>query len=331
MSSNFIITGDLHYRLQNPKARLDDYLEALDTKISEVYDLARKHKAKAIIIPGDIFDSANTSIPGIWRLAKKLEAKPCPVITVPGNHDSASHNLETIPRTPYGLLRELGYIGCVHDGAWEVSGYGVDIIITGHGYDTETDNDITQYCLSNDVPRGFNIHITHGMLLEKPMMEGVKHTLISDLEKIPEEARPHVLINGHYHFGLPLVWVGKTLVINPGALGRLTAHVEEINREVKAALLTINAPEDYSAKFIPLESAQPGHVVLSREHIEEAKQRDERLDTFLKLLASEGEQKYLELEEIMSGIAKKENIPEEVIKEGLLRLGQAREIIAERG
>jgi len=331
MATNFIITGDLHYRLQNPKARLDDYLEALDTKISEVYDLARKHKAKAIIIPGDIFDSANTSIPGIWRLAKKLEAKPCPVITVPGNHDSASHNLETIPRTPYGLLRELGYIGCVHDGAWEVSGYGVDIIITGHGYDTETDNDITQYCLSNDVPRGFNIHITHGMLLEKPMMEGVKHTLISDLEKLPEEAKPNVLINGHYHFGLPITWVGKTLVINPGALGRLTAHVEEINREVKAALLTINGPEDYSAKFIPLESAQPGHVVLSREHIEEAKQRDERLDTFLKLLASEGEQKYLELEEIMEGIAQKENIPEEVIKEGLLRLGQAREIIAERG
>ena len=236
MATNFIITGDLHYRLQNPKARLDDYLEALDTKISEVYKLARIHKAKAIIIPGDIFDSANTSIPGIWRLAKKLEAKPCPVITVPGNHDSASHNLETIPRTPYGLLRELGYIGCVHDGAWEVSGYGVDIIITGHGYDTETDNDITQYCLPNDVLRGFNIRITHGMLLEKPMMEGVKHTLISDLEKIPEEARPHVLINGHYHFGLPLVWVGKTLVINPGALGRLTAHVEEMHREVKVAL-----------------------------------------------------------------------------------------------
>ena len=133
------------------------------------------------------------------------------------------------------------------------------------------------------------------MLLEKPMMDGVKYTLLSDLEKLPEEARPHVLINGHYHFGLPLTWVGKTLVINPGAIGRLSAHTEEMNREVKVALLTINSRDDYSAKFIPLKSALPGSMVLSREHIEEAEIRNERLETFLTLLNSEGEQKYLEI------------------------------------
>lgn len=348
MATNFIITGDWHYRLQNPKARMDDYLEALDAKISEVYYLAEKHRAKAVIIPGDIFDSANISIPGIWGLAKKLESAPCPAITIPGNHDLPSHNLETIPRTPYGLLEKLDYIKCVHNGYWQWVDDKVDGIITGHGYNTETDNDLSQYgvnlkqmaihegiCCTMPSTKHeyspFYIHISHGMLLEKPMMKGIKHTLISELANLPEEAKPHVLINGHYHFGLPLIRIGKTLVINPGALGRLTAHVEEMNREVKVALLTINGPEDYSAKFIHLKSAQPGHVVLSREHIEEAKQRDERLETFLKLLASEGEQKYLELEEIMEGIAKKENIPEDVIKEGLLRLGQAREIIAERG
>jgi exonuclease SbcD len=335
MSSNFIITGDLHYRLQNPKARLDDYREALEYKLSEVYKLAEKHKAHGIIIPGDLFDSASISIPGIYSLAKLLSIAPCSVVTIPGNHDGYGHNLDSIARTPYGLLRELEYINCVHDMPISVHGADVpNIHISGHGYNTETDNNLTQYCLPNDVLRGINIHVTHGMLLEKPMMEGVKHTLLSDLEKLqnnPEVEMPHVLINGHYHFGLPLTRVGKTLVINPGALGRLTAHMEEINREVKVALLTINGADDYNAKFIPLKSAQPGHVVLSREHIEEAKQRDERLDTFLKLLASEGEQKYLELEEIMEGIAKKENIPEEVVKEGLLRLGQAREIIAERG
>lgn len=348
MSTNFIITGDWHYRLQNPKARLDDYLEALDTKISEVYDLARKHKAKSIIVPGDIFDSANVSIPGIWRLAKKLESAPCPIITIPGNHDTASHNLETVPRTPYGLLKELNFIKCVHDDYWQWADDAVDGMITGHGYNTETDNDLSQYEINMDkavaregicyaMPHSkreynpFNIHITHGMLLEKPMMEGVKHTLISDLANLPEEAKPHVLINGHYHFGLPITWIGKTLVINPGALGRLTAHVEEMNREIKVALLTINGPDDYSAKFISLKSAQPGHVVLSREHIEEAKQRDERLETFLRLLSSEGEQKYLELEEIMDGIAKKENIPADVVKESMERLGRAREVIAGRG
>lgn len=205
-----------------------------------------------------------------------------------------------------------------------------NIIISGHGYNTETDTDISQYGIPDNVPRGINIHISHGMLLEKPAIDGIKHTLTSDLADLPEEAKPHVLINGHYHFGLPITWIGKTLVINPGALVRLTAHVEEMNRQVKVALLTVNGAEDYSAKFIPLKSAQPGDVILSREHIKEAKARDERLETFLSLLASEGEQKYLELEEIMDGIAKKENVPEDIIKEGLLRLGRAREVIAGR-
>lgn len=348
MATNFIITGDWHYRLQNPKARMDDYLEALDNKISEVYDLARRYHAKAIIVPGDIFDSANISIPGIWQLAKKLKSAPCTVITVPGNHDIASHNLETIPRTPYGLLEKLNYIKCVHNGYWQWVDDKVDGIITGHGYNTETDNDLSQYGVNLEqmtIHEGicctmpstkheyspFYIHISHGMILEKPMMEGIKHTLISELTKLPEEAKPHVLINGHYHFGLPLTWVGKTLVINPGALGRLTAHVEEMNREVKVALLTINGPEDYNAKFIPLKSAAPGHVVLSREHIEQEEVRNERLETFLKLLSSESEQKFLEVQEIVESVAKSDNLPKDVVEEALLRIGKAREIINGRG
>jgi exonuclease SbcD len=334
MATNFIITGDWHYRLQNPKARMDDYLEALDNKISEVYDLARRYHAKAIIVPGDIFDSANISIPGIWQLAKKLKSAPCTVITVPGNHDIASHNLETIPRTPYGLLKELGYIYCMHnnwDGLLTDIPEDANIIVSGHGYNTETDNDITQYGLKEDVSKGFNVHITHGMLLEKSPGIEMKHTLVSDLEKLPEGLKPHVLINGHYHFGLPLTWVGKTLVINPGALGRLTAHVEEMNREVKVALLTINGPEDYNAKFIPLKSAAPGHVVLSREHIEQEEVRNERLETFLKLLSSESEQKFLEVQEIVESVARSDNLPKDVVEEALLRIGKAREIINGRG
>lgn len=333
MTTNFIITGDWHYRLQNPKARLDDYLEALDTKISEVYDLARKHHAKAIIVPGDIFDSANVSIPGIWRLAKKLEYAPCQVITIPGNHDSASHNLETIPRTPYGLLKELGYIYCLHnnwDGLMMDTPEDANIIISGHGYNTETDNDIRQYGIPEGTPKGFNIHITHGMLLEKPMMEGAKHTLLSDLEKLPEELKPNVLINGHYHFGLPLTYVGKTLVINPGALGRLTAHVEEMNRQVKVCLLTIHNANEIDAKMIQLKSAAPGHVVLSREHIEQAEIRNERLETFLSLLNSEGEAAFMEVQEIVENLVERENIPKDVRDDALIRIGKAREIIGGR-
>ena len=114
------------------------------------------------------------------------------------------------------------------------------------------------------------------------------------------------------------------LFINPGALCRLSAHVAEMERPVQVALLTVENGQA-TAELIPLKSARPGHEVLSREHIESAAERESRIDEFLKLLASEGEAKFLEVREIVEDIAARDNIPADVKQEALRRIGAARE------
>jgi len=328
--SKFLIVGDVHYRGTNPRGRLDDFQEAISNKLWEVNHLAEKYHVAAILQTGDLFDSPGVGYAVTAELARILQESPCPWYLVHGNHDIYGANQESLRRTPLGLLDELGIVTLANNLSLVIRG----VNIFGIGYSVDTDSSPNWYSIDRediDTNKNFmTLGIYHGMLLEKPFGFDIKHQVIDD---IPNPA--DITIVGHEHTGFGAICRpdGKWF-INPGALCRLSASTTEINRQIQVALLEIDDDLPYdniSVKMIPLNSAAPGHVVLSREHIETEKARDERLETFLKLLASEGEQKYLELEEIMDGIAKKENIPEDVIKEGLLRLGKAREIISGRG
>ncbi len=93
---------------------------------------------------------------------------------------------------------------------------------------------------------------------------------------------------------------------------------------MQVALLTVKDGQA-TAELIPLKSARPAHEILSREHIESAVERESRIDEFLKLLASEGEAKFLEVREIVEDIAARDNIPANVKRDALRRIGAARE------
>ncbi len=79
--------------------------------------------------------------------------------------------------------------------------------------------------------------------------------------------------------------------------------------------------------LIPLQSARPGHEVLSREHIEAQADRDAKMGEFLGLLAQEGEAKFLDVQSMVEGIAKSEGLPRDVVDEALRRVAEARETL----
>lgn len=333
-AAKILITGDIHFRSMNPVGRKDIYMDAVLTNLDEVMYLARQHTVDAILIPGDLFDSPSVSIPSAVRLGIALQGAPCPVLTIPGNHDIFAHNLESLPRTPYGMLSAFGLIRCVH-GEGNAYGYGMmaggmGVSVSGHGFDNQTDVDLGQYAAPDDSDNAtvdVRIHMVHGMLLDKSPGFDMRHTLVSQLANIPQERQPHVLVCGHNHSGLAIQQVPgtRTLVINPGALERLSASMEEMERPIQVALLSVSSHGKCSAQYLPIKSAQPGHMVLSRDHIEAATAKNQRLEHFLSLLSSEGEVKFLEVRDIVSDIAARENLPENVQAEALRRIGEARE------
>jgi exonuclease SbcD len=172
------------------------------------------------------------------------------------------------------------------------------------------------------------------MILEQRPGFDMRHTLISEIAM--QERAPDILITGHHHIGFGAKGMeaankrGKMLAINPGALCRLSAHPEEMERQVQVCLLTIRDVErfDIDVNMIPLQSARPGYEVLSREHLEVQSEREYRIAEFLGLLAEEGETKFLETREIIEDVGSREKLPQEVVDEALRRLGVAREQVS---
>jgi exonuclease SbcD len=328
MTVKFIITGDLHYRGVNPRARLDNFKEALSRKLYEVYDLAGQYQAKAIIIPGDVFDGPSPGWGTAAELGMIIQAAPCPVLVIPGNHDVWAGNPGSKHRTPFGMLSRLGLMWDLTDEPFEAEDKEpFDIAITGHGFTVETDTELGkgQFALPAhmEVWDGTAIHVVHSMLMDHSPGFEMRHTLISQVETTAQ-----VIISGHEHIGFGIHRRDDgVLFINPGALCRLSAHHEEIARRVQVALLTVHENGETEAELIPLKCAAPGHEVLSRAHLEAEAERNDRLEKFLALLASEGESKFLEVREIVEDIAAREQLPGEVKTEALKRIGEAREIL----
>lgn len=322
----FLETNDIHWRVANPKARKDDYNMAVKSKLIEVFTIAQEKKAAGILIPGDIVDTPGLALNSIAELASILSFSPCPIYTIAGQHDEWGHNPITLTRTPYGLLSRLGYIKDVsREPAWIELG-GKLIRITGRHYDDAVDTENYYEMPSLDgvkIAETITIHLAHGLVLENKLgFEKAKHTPLKELKTSAD-----ILCVGDYHFGIGIKKVGSTYVINPGALGRVKAEIEEIDREIQIALIEISEESGITAELIPLKSAQPGSEVLSRDHLVQLAEREDRMNNFLSLLAAEGESKFLEVREIVDDIARREKLPDDVRNEALKRIALARETL----
>lgn len=324
----FIVAGDLHYRTVNPRGRLDVYQDSITTKLIEVFDIAKQHDAEAIIIPGDIFDSPGVGLGTIAELGSVIrENKSCPVLCVPGNHDLWGANTTSKPRTPFGLLGRFELIEDLNEINWDFHSGNENVFVTGHGYDTDTDTEagINQFEPGGGAVDGCSIHVVHSMLLENSPGFQMRHTLIQDIE-----TSANVIISGHEHLGFGIKRrEDGVLFINPGALCRLAAHPAEMERQVQVAVLEVENGEA-DAYLVPLQSAQPGREVLSREHLELQAAREERTAEFLHLLQETGETKFLDITEIIQGIAKRDKLPKIIRDTALGRLAAAKEECASK-
>ena len=326
-----IYMTDSHYRGTNPKARMDIFQEAIDAKFREVFalaaELAETHKV-IIVHGGDLFDSPDTAYSVSGDLAALLAQAPCPVYVCPGNHEIYGYNLDTLPRTALGFLARVGIVKLLNQEPVSVAGWAdFSVYLTGQGFHHDMDRTGRDYLVEriNDdmTPKIHHVHVVHGMLVERPLPYEVAHTIVKDCK-----TNADVILSGHEHLGYGLIKRADGVwFCNPGALGRVSAKIEEMHRQIRVAVFTFTK-DGISAELVPLRSARPGSAVLSRDHLIQAAEREERTAQFLALLASDRETRLLDVREIVNHIADSEALPEPVRVEALNRLGKARELLS---
>lgn len=324
MPINFLTITDPHFAGVGPKAYLPNpaaYKQDQLSILAECADLAKENNCAAVLMPGDLTNSHIMSTAVLREFAEALKKFPCPVLTVAGNHDRETSNLEDLKAAPYGVLEATGVIWDVSKKTYNrlISGwvamreliYPQSYSITGHPYTEDTDHDIEQYTISERIKDYTNIHLTHGALIpdhpwyivdkeSKTDREGRKHryTTFEELALMPKEKLPDIIINGHNHLGHEATYLPNgTLITNYGSIAHLSRDVGEIKRVPKVGLVTISGPGqdgkiNYKAIPIVLKSQRPGHECLDREELvrelERAKTKD-KMGEYLGMLGTKRE------------------------------------------
>lgn len=316
----FLTITDPHFAGVGPKAYLPNpgaYKQDILAILSECADLAKEHSCAAVLMPGDLTNSHIMSLAVLREFIDALKKFPCPIFTVSGTskHDKETTDMGDLNAAPYGVLEAAEVIRDVYNYPWTNG----TVKITGHPQTEETDQDITHYCIpQKSVDRTgpwekhiVRIHLTHGMLLpdhlwyitdkeNKTDREGRRHkyTTFEELAALPKEKLPDIIINGHFHGGHEATYLPNgTLIVNYGAICRLSRSVDEIKRTLRVGLIVISGPGqdgkiNYKATPIILKSQRPGEACLNREElereIERAKTKD-KMGEFLSLLGTKRE------------------------------------------
>ncbi len=316
----FLYLTDSHIRGSNPKSRLDNFQETLLEKLEEVNNIAMEKNVDYILHGGDLFDRPDVSLSVINDFSRMFTNFHCPIYIISGNHDIFGHNPKTINRTILGLLVNLGVFNLVNDRKIILEKDGIRVQLTGYPYTNDMDyvENIENYkVLEVEDGVDYSIHMTHGFLMDKPILKGIPHTLIEDIK----DTKADITLAGHFHLGYKTVCIDNKCFINPGALVRVSNSILEINRKPKVVIIDLK--DKITLEEVYLKSAKPGVEILDRSEIESHKNKRSQLYKFQEIINSTSNFVSLDIISLITQIATNENLPDEVRLEAIKRFEAA--------
>lgn len=314
---------DTHIRGTSPRHRLDDFSLAMRRKLQEVKEIVEREQVDYVLHGGDVFDRPTLSPAIVREFAQLLRQIPVPIYAIAGNHDIYGHNPSTIDRTMLGLLDGFGTLQLLHEGeAVRLEKEGCVVHLSGQPFHFDLDKrDFPlDYHVKKQFAAHFCIHMVHGMLVHRPLPEGVAYTLTEQIW----ESDVDLWLSGHYHAGFPIQRKNGKWIVNPGALARVHSQPSEIKRQPQVVL--INCGETMQVSLIPLQSAAKGSDVLDRSQLEQMAYRQERLHSFVQQVQAAGDLQAMEITDIIEEISQLRDIDDEVKKEALARIAKVQEV-----
>lgn len=264
---------DTHHKGVNPRSRIDDYPRAVLQKVAWVVNEALRRKVDVLFHTGDWFDGYNVDASVVGDVMDVLvPARDAGIVIVGvyGQHDVLGYNVDTIRRCSIRLLeaskiitllrrgqvfscKGVAVVGCPYADGID----GVDGLDEGYGY----------YIGEKD---GFDrreyqrtILLAHGTLVEHPLPEGFRHTL---LEKVNINA--DIVLSGDYHDGYGVYRRSDGVTFcNPGSLAR----TKRTKRMPKTALIEVYAKDDIApgVSIVPVKCAAASVDIFSDEDVPE--------------------------------------------------------------
>lgn len=282
-----IFITDTHGMASNPGSRLDTFSEALLNKMRYIGEYAKEIEATAILHGGDWLHTPDVSESFVRELSRIVKSYPCPVYGILGNHDIYGYNPTTFNRTSFGVAEGIGLFTRLSRSNPILIENGKDrVAITGQDsyFDLDKPGHMNDYTDSTRINDAVNIHIVHGMLVEKEWPQVSCTTIDNVMDNNPNA---DIILTGHEHtgFGVKEKYSEeehKVIFCNPGSLARVTAGTGDVRKDVRMAVITIEgANYDVSLVNLPLHIARPASEVLDTDKLAEEKANKENLQKFI--------------------------------------------------
>jgi DNA repair exonuclease SbcCD nuclease subunit len=253
-----ILCSDLHLREDTPICRTDDFVKAQWRKLDFISNLQKKYYC-SVLCGGDLFDHWKPS-PNLLRLA--ILHLPKQFYTIYGQHDLPQHNLELAHKCGINVLEAGKHLTVLEGVHWgQIPPQKPRLWHT--------------FSMIGKTPR--SILVWHKMNWKGhiPWPGCPDPSALRLLKKYPQY---DLIVTGDNHQTFTQEYEERWLV-NPGSMMRMDADQEE---HKPCVFLWYAETNEIKRVYIPIEQG-----VISREHIELKKNRDNRIDAFVTRLDSE--------------------------------------------
>lgn len=307
----FCVVGDMHLTYSAPASRKDDFRQTVPKKLADVHAICEEWEVELLVLLGDVFSSPSPHFSVLSEFVYFLDALSLPVLSILGNHDVYGWQEDTFFRTALGVLDKIG---------------SVIVLSTQTRLSFEKDDVCfyVAYPLTNE-----REELTETVYTTAPCTVALSHLAITPREVFGEHVQicnfvttADYVFSGHYHPGyMPMTYTpGGTVFCNPGALLRISAIPEEIQRIPTVAIVDSSAPPTPTAvKLVPLASAAAGQDVF--EVVERELMTREALESFLMGLTMESA--FIDVEMIVRQVGS--SYSEEIVELVLQRLSAVEE------
>lgn len=315
----FLYITDTHIRGDNPASRKDNFTESLLEKFKEIGNIIKEKNIDYLLHGGDIFERPDIALSVVNRFVNIIKTYNIPIFLIGGNHDMFGFNPKTLDRTILRLLSTVDLLKLLGEEIIILKKDGITMQLTGQDYINDIDKgNALEFYSPKIIEEGvdYSIHMVHGMLLDRPFIEGVNYTLIDDIKN----TKADIILSGHYHTGFKTQIIDGKYFINPGALSRISSAKAEVNRRPKAVYIEFNKEDGIIVEDIFLKSPKSGKEILDTEKMERERRNKIKSSEFLRDLKTESDFKLMNIRSVMEEISNKEGIEKEVREEALRRM-----------
>lgn len=279
---------DWHWTMKTPEARIDDFAASLEQEIRCFFQMGADLGCDCYMVDGDFVDSSFLTPNSIIRLGEiireELRKTQKKLYYTLGNHDLIAYNPKSITNTAFGVFLRFFDDQMIHlsrttpivleYGGFPVAVTGVDSysLIDKHIYDAS--NEIAFHRSRDWIVEDNQgmpwIHMAHGFLSPKPVLDSIAHTVIDEMR----HTKASVTLGGHEHGGFPITKLDHGLACNPGAMGRVFASLSEMLRVPKFAMVTIYPDGTPEINLYDCPVSAPGDMIMDRTKLDEKKAKD---------------------------------------------------------